>query len=70
VGHDLIEALSKFKLSKIPHLSSSIRHESSLSFEAIVIYPKENQSSYRQRKVKFKSIKLAFKVVRDLLTKK
>jgi hypothetical protein len=70
VGHELIEVLSKFKLSKIPHLSSSSRHESSLSFEAIVIHPKENQSFYRQRKVKYKSIKSTFKMVRDLLIKK
>jgi hypothetical protein len=52
VGHDLIEALSKFKLSKIPPLSPFSHHESSSSFEAIIIQPKEKQSSYRQRKVK------------------
>jgi hypothetical protein len=47
VGHELIEALSKFKLSKVPPLSPSSRHESSSNFEAIVVHPKENQSSYR-----------------------
>jgi hypothetical protein len=70
VGHELIEALSKFKLSNVPHLSSSSCHESSLSFKAIVVHSKENQSSYRQRKAKSKSKKTCFKVVRDLLTKK
>jgi hypothetical protein len=70
VGHELIEALSKFKLSNVPHLSSSSCHESSLSFKAIVVHSKENQSSYRQRKAKSKSKKSGFKVVRDLLTKK
>jgi hypothetical protein len=48
VGHELIEeALSKFMLLNVPHLSPSSRHESSSNFEAIVIYPKENQSYYR-----------------------
>jgi hypothetical protein len=70
VGYELIEALSKFMLLNVPPLSPSSRHESSSTFEAIVIYPKENQSSYRQRKVKSKSKKLGFKLVRDLLTKK
>jgi hypothetical protein len=70
VGHELIEALSKFKLSKVPPLSPSSRHDSSSNFEAIVVHPKEIQSSYRQRKVKSKSRKPGFKVVQDLLTKK
>jgi hypothetical protein len=70
VGHKLIEVLSKFKLSKVPPLSPSSRHESSMSFEAIIVHPKENQSSYRQRKVKSKPRKPGFKVVRNLLTKK
>jgi hypothetical protein len=47
VGHELIEALSKFKLSKVPPLSPFSHHESSSNFEAIVVHPKENQSSYR-----------------------
>jgi hypothetical protein len=47
VGHELIEALSKFKLSKVPPLSPSSRHDSFLKFEAIVAHPKEIQSSYR-----------------------
>jgi hypothetical protein len=63
VEHELIEALSKFKLSNMPPLSSSSRHESSSSFEAIVVPPKENQKSYRQRKVKSKSKKPVFQVV-------
>jgi hypothetical protein len=47
VEHELIEALSKFKLSKVPPLSPSSRHESSSSFEAIVVHSKENYSSYQ-----------------------
>jgi hypothetical protein len=43
VRHWLIKALSKFKLSKVPHLSPFSRHESSSSFEAIVVQPKENR---------------------------
>jgi hypothetical protein len=70
VGHELIETLSKFKLSKVPPLSPPSHHETTSSFEAIVVHPKENQSSYLQRKVKSKSRKPCFKVVRDLLTKK
>jgi hypothetical protein len=70
VTYDLIEALSKFKLSKVPPLSPSSHHESSSNFEAIVVHRKENQSSYRQRKVKSKTRKPCFKVVRDLLIKK
>jgi hypothetical protein len=46
VGQELIEALSKFKLSKVPPLSPSSRYESSSSFEAIIVHSKENQSSY------------------------
>jgi hypothetical protein len=34
--------LRKFKLSKVPPLSPSSRHESSSNFEATVVYPKEN----------------------------
>jgi hypothetical protein len=63
VGHELIQALSKFKLSKVPPLSPSSRHDSSLNFEAIVVHLKEIQSSYRHRKVKSKSKKSGFKVV-------
>jgi hypothetical protein len=63
VGHELIQALIKFKLSKVPPLSPSSRHDSSLNFEAIVVHPKEIQSSYRQRKVKSKSKKSGLKVV-------
>jgi hypothetical protein len=63
MGHKLIKTLREFMLS-------SSRHESSSDIEAIVVHPKENQSSYRQRKTKFKSRKLGFKVIRDLLTKK
>jgi hypothetical protein len=70
VGDELIEALRKPKLSKVPPLSLSSRHQSSSSFETTVVPPKGNQSSFRQRKVKFKSRKQGFKVVRDLLTKK
>jgi hypothetical protein len=40
VGHELIIALSKFKLSNVPPLSPSSRHESSSSFETIVVHPK------------------------------
>jgi hypothetical protein len=69
VGHELIEALRKIKLSNAPHLSPSSRIESSLSFEATVVSPKMNQVS-RQKKVKFKSKNQDFKVVRYLLTKK
>jgi hypothetical protein len=47
VRHELIEVLSKFKLSKVPYLFPSSHHESSSNFEAIVVHPKENQSSYR-----------------------
>jgi hypothetical protein len=68
--HKVIQALGKFKLSKVPPLSSSSCHESSSNFEAIVVYPKENQSYYQQRKVKSKSRKSSFKVVQDLLIKK
>jgi hypothetical protein len=70
VGHELIEALSNFKLSKVPSLSPSSHDKSSSSFEAIVIHSKEKHSSYRQSKIKSKSRKSDFKVVRDLLTKK
>jgi hypothetical protein len=63
VGHKLIKALREFKLSKVPPLSSSSRHESSSDIEATVVHPKGNQSSYRQRKAKFKSRKPGFKVV-------
>jgi hypothetical protein len=63
VGHELIEVLSKFKLSKVPPLPPSSWHESSSSFKAIVVHSKENQSSYQKRKVKFKSRKSDFKVV-------
>jgi hypothetical protein len=70
VGHELIEALSKFNLSKVPPLSPSSHHESSSCFEAIVLHLRENPSSHHQRKVKSKSRKSCFKVVRDLLIKK
>jgi hypothetical protein len=63
VGHKLIKALREFKLSKLPPLSSSSRHESSSDIEATVVHLKGNQSSYRQRKAKFKSRKPGFKVV-------
>jgi hypothetical protein len=63
VGHELIEVLSKFKLSKVPPLSPSSCHESSSSFKTIIVHSKENQSSYQKRKVKFKSRKSDFKVV-------
>jgi hypothetical protein len=46
VGHELIEALSKFKLSNVPPLPPSSLHESSSSFKAIVVHSKEKQSSY------------------------
>jgi hypothetical protein len=59
----LIEALSKFKLSKVPSLSSSSRHELSSNFKAIVVHPKENPRSYKYRKVKSKYRKSDFKVV-------
>jgi hypothetical protein len=67
VGHELIEALSNFKLSKVSPLSPSSHDKSSSSFEAIVIHSKEK---HRQSKIKSKSRKSDFKVVRDLLTKK
>jgi hypothetical protein len=70
VGHELIEALNKFKLSKVSPLSPSSHHESSSSFKAIVVYLKENQSFYRRRKAKSKSRKPEFKVVQGLLIKK
>jgi hypothetical protein len=63
VGHKLIKALREFKLSKVPPLSSSSRHESSSDIEATVVHLKGNQSSYRQRKAKFKSRKPDFKVI-------
>jgi hypothetical protein len=66
----LIKALRKFKLSRIPYLSSFCHHESPLNKEANVVHLKGNQSSYGQRKVKLKCRKLYFKVVRDLLMKK
>jgi hypothetical protein len=52
MGHELIEALSKFNLLMVLPLSPSSRHESSLNCEATVVHLKENQSSYRERKVK------------------
>jgi hypothetical protein len=70
VGHELIETLSWFKLSKILPLSPSSHHESSSNVEAIIVHLKENQSSYRLRKVKSNSRKVGFKMVQDLLTKK
>jgi hypothetical protein len=47
VEHELIEALSKFKSSKVPLLCPPSHHESSSSFKAIIIHLKENQSFYR-----------------------
>jgi hypothetical protein len=49
VGHELIEALSNFKLSNVPPLSPSSHDKSSSSFEAIVIHSKEK---HRQSKIK------------------
>jgi hypothetical protein len=68
VGHELVEALRKFKLSKVPPLSPSSRHESFLNFKTTIVHLKGN--SYRQRNVKSNYRKLGFKVVQDLLTKK
>jgi hypothetical protein len=70
VGHELIKALRNFKLSLVSPLSPSNRHESSLNSEAIVVHLKWTQSRYPRRKIKFKSSKPGFTVVRDLLTKK
>jgi hypothetical protein len=50
IGHELIKALRKLKLSKIP-LSPSSLHESPSKNEANVVHLKGNHSSYRQRKV-------------------
>jgi hypothetical protein len=70
VGHELIKALRKIKLSKVPLLFPSSHHESSSSFEVTVVPLKGNKSSFNQRKFKFKSMKQGYKVVRDLLIKK
>jgi hypothetical protein len=70
VGHDLIKALNELKLSSIPPLSPSGRHESPLDNEAVVVQMKGNQSYNRQRKLKIKSRKLSFKLVRGMLTMK
>jgi hypothetical protein len=72
VGLELIKALRSFKLSMVPPLSPSTLscHESSSNNETIVLHPKEIQSFYPRRNVKFKSMKPGFKLVRDLLTKK
>jgi hypothetical protein len=66
------EQFVRHELIDVPPLPPppSNRHESSSSFEAIVVHPKEKHSFYRQRKVKSKSRKPGFKVVRDLLTQK
>jgi hypothetical protein len=42
VGHDLIKALSELKLSSIPPLSPSDRHESPSDNEAVVVQMKGN----------------------------
>jgi hypothetical protein len=70
VKHELIKALSTFKLSMAHPLSSSSRHESPLNNNATVVHPKGNQSYLRQKKFKFKSRKPSFKVIWDMLTKK
>jgi hypothetical protein len=63
VGHDLIKALSKLKLSTVPPLSPSGHHESPSGNEVLVVQPKSNQSSNRQRKLKIKSRQPGFKLV-------
>jgi hypothetical protein len=71
VGYELFKALRKLKLSSVSPLpSSSNRHESPSSNEAIVIHPKGGQSHHQRRKGKIKFRKPYFKVVRNLLTKK
>jgi hypothetical protein len=62
--------MSNFKLSMVPPLPPSSRHESLLNNKAIVVHLKGNQSYYQQRKVKMKSRKPNFKVIWDMLTKK
>jgi hypothetical protein len=70
VGHELIKALSIFKLSLVPPLSPSSRHESPPNINAIVVHPKSNQSHFRQKKFKFKSRNPGFKLIRDMLINK
>jgi hypothetical protein len=70
VGHELIKALRNLELSMIPHLSPSSHHESPSHNEALVVQSKGNQSYNRQRKLKIKSRKSGFKLVRDMLTMK
>jgi hypothetical protein len=70
VGYELIKALRNLKLSMVPHLSLSNRHESPSNNETIVVYLNGNQSYRRQKKVKIKSRKSGFKVVRNMLTRK
>jgi hypothetical protein len=70
VGYELFKALRKLKLSSVPPLPFSSRHESPSNSEAIVVHPKGDQNHHRWRKGKIKFRKPDFKVVRDLLTKK
>jgi hypothetical protein len=70
VGYEFIKALRNLKLSMVPHLSLSSRHESPSNNEAIVVHLNGNQSYDRQKKVKIKSRKSGFKVVHNMLTRK
>jgi hypothetical protein len=70
VGYEFIKALRNLKLSMVPHLSLSSRHESPSNNEAIVVHLNGNQSYDRQQKVKIKSRKSGFKVVHNMLTRK
>jgi hypothetical protein len=69
IGHELIKALSTFKLSLVPPLSPSSRHESPPNNNAIVVHPRAIRAIFH-KKFKFKSKNLGFKVIRDMLIKK
>jgi hypothetical protein len=70
IGYELIKALSNFKQSMIGHLSPSTHQNKSLEKKIVGMHPEGNQSHSRQQKIKIKSRKSDFKVIRDMLTKK
>jgi hypothetical protein len=70
IGHELIKDLRNLKLSTVPPMSPSSRHETLSNNEAFVVHLKGNQSYDRQQRLKIKSRKWSFKLVCDMLTKK
>jgi hypothetical protein len=57
IGHELIKDLRNLKLSTVPPMFPSSRHETLSNNEAFVVHLKGNQSYDRQRRLKIKSRK-------------